>query len=583
MNQDYQNYFYAGLKNFEKEQYQEAIENFTKAIKLKPDYAEAYNKREVAKDKLRELEEVIKNYTEAIKLNPKDASAYNHRGVAKYKLRDFQEAIKDFDEAIKLKPKSDNVYYNRGNSKANLEMYEEAIEDYNQAIKLNPKDADAYSNRGVSISRLGKFKEAIKDFDEAIKLNPNYALAYYNRGSDKTRLGEYKKAIEDFREAIKLNPNDAESYNNQGTAKNNLGRSEEAIEDHTEAIRLKPDYVDAYYNRGNAKYKLERFKGAIEDYNQTIKLKSDYAKAYNNRGITYRKLGKETDAIKDFQKANELDPTSIIKDTKEATEKIEKEVKEASKATKKIEKEVKETKKTQQKVENFQEVLGELKNEYEQPKMWWLVISIGVSIGVFIVFSLILFFSIFKIIICDVPLKEWNYQFPFFIVFVLGVFGLLFTPVIHNKVKRVNYSAVVNWLRTAVLFVIGFIIIYSLILLFSIFEITTYEDPLKVNYLVYPLIVFLSSITFFVFSQYAKAKNLYIEANNRVAMAKLFEKIKQDSQKPDNKINYETFIPKISEALIYSTRKSKTSDKFLDSLPSLEVLQAILNKLKDKA
>ena len=69
----------------------------------------------------------------------------------------------------------------------------------------------------------------------------------------------------------------------------------------------------------------------------------------------------------------------------------------------------------------------------------------------------------------------------------------------------------------------------------------------------YPIYIFLSIITFIIIRQYTNAKQLRIEASNRLAMAKMFEKIQQTK---DNQ-HYQDFIPKIIDSIAYSMRKNQ--------------------------
>ena len=52
----------------------------------------------------------------AIKLQPDYAQAYYNRGNAYYGLGLYKRAIKDYNETIRLKPKDIDAYYNRGNA-----------------------------------------------------------------------------------------------------------------------------------------------------------------------------------------------------------------------------------------------------------------------------------------------------------------------------------------------------------------------------------------------------------------------------------------------------------------------------------
>ena len=46
------------------------------------------------------MKKAIKDYGQAIKFKPNFAEAYNNRGNAKNKLGRYEEAIKDYDQAI---------------------------------------------------------------------------------------------------------------------------------------------------------------------------------------------------------------------------------------------------------------------------------------------------------------------------------------------------------------------------------------------------------------------------------------------------------------------------------------------------
>jgi tetratricopeptide (TPR) repeat protein len=61
---------------------QKAIDYLTKAIKLKPDYTDAYYRRGAAYNDLGQFQQSIKDYNEAIRLKPDYVDAYNDRGIA---------------------------------------------------------------------------------------------------------------------------------------------------------------------------------------------------------------------------------------------------------------------------------------------------------------------------------------------------------------------------------------------------------------------------------------------------------------------------------------------------------------------
>ena len=104
--------------------------------------AETYWHRGNVKYELGQYEAAISDYTQAIHLKPDYADAYNNRGNAKYNLMQYEAAITDYDMAIRLKPDFALAYYNRGNAKALLDRTWEAKQDVRTALRLAEKAGD---------------------------------------------------------------------------------------------------------------------------------------------------------------------------------------------------------------------------------------------------------------------------------------------------------------------------------------------------------------------------------------------------------------------------------------------------------
>jgi len=222
-----------------------AIVDFDVAIRLKPDFGEAYINRGLAWAKKHEHDRAIADFTEAIHLDPEHAYlALNDRGNVYEEKGNNSQAIEDYDRAIGMRPDYAGGYYNRANVYNAAGDIDRAIADFGTAIRLKADFKDAYNNRGVLFLTKGEFDNAISDFNRVIRLDASNAIAFSNRGSTYLATGEYDRALLDFDQAIRLKPNGAAAYVNRGVARFYSGRSGAAIDDLAAAVRLGPS--DAY-------------------------------------------------------------------------------------------------------------------------------------------------------------------------------------------------------------------------------------------------------------------------------------------------------------------------------------------------
>lgn len=215
---------------------------------------------------LNQKDHAIEAYSRAIELNPDYREAYEKRGAVYYSQGNRGRALKDFSIIIQLNPDFD-------------------IAVFTDSIAVNPNSAEVYFYRGSAYARKGKFARAIEDYTKAIDLNPGYTTAYSNRGRAYRRQRDYDRAVVDFNKAISLNPNYAEAYCGRGVVYSNKGNYDCAIGDHTKAITLKPNYVNAYLNRGVAYRDKADYVRAIKDFTKANELDYDDARPYLNRGL----------------------------------------------------------------------------------------------------------------------------------------------------------------------------------------------------------------------------------------------------------------------------------------------------------
>jgi tetratricopeptide (TPR) repeat protein len=312
-------YISRGIVHFMLKDYENAINDYDRAIKLDSNYVTAYIYRGNAYRSLKEYEPAIEDYSFALELNSGYTAAYINRADAHSDLgdahsdpREYSLAINDYKEAIKL-AKDYTVYIRLGDTYSKLQQYHEAIEVYSIAISLDGHYDSAYIKRGNACLNLGKFDLAIDNYNLAITLNPKNTTAIVNRGNTYLLKQEYWLAIGDYKQSIALDPQQPVFYNNQGLTYKILRDYQQAIDCFDKAIELKPQF-NFYDNKGQALMSLKKYKQAIDSFDHCIALNPSYSRAYFSRATAYLHLNNgqaARDNYVEYSKLNRKDISAL--------------------------------------------------------------------------------------------------------------------------------------------------------------------------------------------------------------------------------------------------------------------------------
>lgn len=120
----------------------------------------------------KDYDKAITDYSKALKIKPDYELALYNRGSALVSKRNYDEAIKDYNKVIDLKSEYVDIYYTaRGNVWKAKKEYSKAIDDYSEAIKINSVLANAYYSRGLAKKEENIDLEGSKlDFENYLKL-----------------------------------------------------------------------------------------------------------------------------------------------------------------------------------------------------------------------------------------------------------------------------------------------------------------------------------------------------------------------------------------------------------------------------
>ena len=251
---------------------------YTSAINKGTKISFAYNNRGIIRRNANDNKGALEDFDKAIQLKPDFVEVYNNRALSRYIQGNTNLAIQDYNKAIELKPDYAEAYRNRGIVRRISNDNKRAVDDFTKAIELVPGDFLAYHNRGLSKSDLGDIERARKDFDKAISLNPEYIEAYFNRGKLLVTINNLNAALNDFKKAVELKPDYELAMNAAGTVNGMLGNHKEAAQYFEKTIRINSNFADAWRNLGFAKQNLNDLKGACEAWQKGAGLGNNQCK-----------------------------------------------------------------------------------------------------------------------------------------------------------------------------------------------------------------------------------------------------------------------------------------------------------------
>jgi len=198
----------------------------------------------VAYGKLKFFPDAALAFQAAIKLKPDYIDAWNNLGWAYTESGKFADAANVFEQLIKFTPDDAKVWSNLGGVQARLGHTSDAIAAYHMAIQLKPDYADAHFNLGAALANQGAFVDAVNAFRLALKYRPDFPEAWFNLGVVSNRQGENNDAVVFFQKAVKLEPDYADAWGGLVKSYLALHQTDKAGEAAREMKRIDPAKAD---------------------------------------------------------------------------------------------------------------------------------------------------------------------------------------------------------------------------------------------------------------------------------------------------------------------------------------------------
>lgn len=282
---------------------------FTCVLFFVPWYASAYGNRGFARLKLKEFDKAMNDCNRAIKLNADLCWVYNNRGVIHMNAKRYKEALIDFDRSIKLKADYQFPYTNSFFVNMKLKNYQQALANIDAylAIKGARQRASHYCNRGIAHIFLKEYTRAMQDFDRSLELDPNFAFSYHNKGLTYLWMGDIQNGYTCITQACTLKPEFIGFNWSYEWCKMCMEAPNDTSAERLEKLpALEPESYIAYTSRGVALLLRGNADAAIKELEQAITLEPDSEDAYFWAGLAYASQGYDEEALVALRQAQQL-------------------------------------------------------------------------------------------------------------------------------------------------------------------------------------------------------------------------------------------------------------------------------------
>ncbi|KAJ3449275.1 suppressor of rps4-rld [Anaeramoeba flamelloides] len=268
--------------------YNKGIVLFNSLVVKYPNLLAAHIGKGTCHAMLQEYQLAVDNFTKAIEINPDSLEAYKRRGQTRSAMGFDKKALSDLTIAFEKSDETDfECSYQRGIIFHKLKNYSRAIPDFEFCIKIQPRHIYSWNFLGLCLNGLGETTEAIVCYERALSFNPNFKESLTNLAQINKDLGNYEKSLDYFERSIKIDPT---YYNAQYLSALNFyasGRHRLAADRLLVALKIEPSNVDALLWRGAALHAIGDFEQSFNCFNKIVMEKPEHVAWYNREMLAY--------------------------------------------------------------------------------------------------------------------------------------------------------------------------------------------------------------------------------------------------------------------------------------------------------
>lgn len=251
--------------------------------------------------------EAIDAFTKAERQDPADRESMEMHGVSLFRTGHPGDAIPFLEKAhLAVERANIDPEYVLGLCYADVARYDDARHAFAKQYGFAPDSAEAYLLAGRLFLRREMRDQAAVQANKALALNPSLPLAHELLGESALAKGDVQSAIRELEAERKINPLDGETYSRLGDAYVRAGRYTEAQQALNRAVLLEPNATGPYILLGQTLLGLEQPIQALHYLDHAQKMDPRNYITHHLLGQAYKAIGLINEANREFKMSVDL-------------------------------------------------------------------------------------------------------------------------------------------------------------------------------------------------------------------------------------------------------------------------------------
>ena len=253
-------------------------------------------------------DEAAREFRKAIKMEPEYAEAYNNLGLCLLYAKKPQEAVEALDKALEYFPGWHIAEANLGLALARIGENDAAASTFEKSVMRRRNQPAVWLALGDVQAATGKVEKALESYEVSVSLSPKNDMAFYRIGMLQARRNKLDEAETALRKALDIEPDNAEATAVLGAISARRGRLNEARDLFTQVLEF--EKVPAPAQRGMHRLQVFRqgLRKAFDEWRASMPEATPLAVCYYNLGLAHLAAGNQSEAKDAFAHVSELQP-----------------------------------------------------------------------------------------------------------------------------------------------------------------------------------------------------------------------------------------------------------------------------------